>query len=204
MIGKLMLELCLEKDDVGMITSITRKPTGIIHKKLVEVIHNDFSDLINIESHFKNQDVCFYCIGVYTGQVPAKEFKRITVDLTKVFADTLRRNSDKTSFCFLSGQGADSKEKSPILFAREKGIADNYLLKLKFEHTYIFRPGYIYPDTPRVEPNLLYRCMRRIYPLLSKIYPNAGVSSTRLALKMVDVGLNGGDRIIYENHHIRK
>lgn len=204
MIGKLVLEECIKRNDVTKITSITRKPSGIKHDKLVEIIHNDFLNYSAIEEHLKNQDVCFYCIGVYTGQVPIEEFKKITVDYTKAFAGTLKRNSPNADFCFLSGQGADSSEKSNVLFAKQKGIAENYLLKLQFNKTYIFRPGYIYPDTPRQEPNFAYKVMRILYKPVSVIYPNIGVASTKLASKMVEVGLTGGNITIYENKNIRE
>ena len=203
MIGKLVLENCLNNNEVNKVTAITRKPLGITHEKLVEVIHDNFLDYSAIAAHFKNQDVCFYCIGVYTGQVPTNEFKTITVDFTKAFATTLHQNSAAVSFCFLSGQGADSTEKSSILFAREKGIAENFLLSLKFNATYIFRPGYIYPVTPRREPNFAYRLMKILYKPVSLLYPNIGTTSVQLANKMVDIGLHGGNKIIYENVDIR-
>jgi nucleoside-diphosphate-sugar epimerase len=202
MIGKLILQICLERDDVAKVTSITRKPLGIYHPKLVEVIHTDFLDYSSIEHNLKNQDVCFYCIGVYTGQVPTEEFKKITVAYTEIFANALRRTNEATNFCFLSGQGADTTEKSKVLFAREKGIAENILLKLNFKSIHIFRPGYIYPDMPRVEPNFFYKLMRVLYTPIKFIYPNIGVSSEKLAATMVEVGMNGG-KTIFENKDIR-
>lgn len=202
MIGNLILKICLNSSDIAKVTSITRKPLGIYHPKLVEVIHADFLDYRKVEEYLKDQDVCFYCIGVYTGQVPTEDFKKITVSYTQVFANTLRRNSAATSFCFLSGQGADSSEKSKVLFAREKGIGENILLKLKFKSTHIFRPGYIYPNVPRVEPNLMYKLMRVLYKPIKFIYPNIGVTSEKLALTMVEVGMNGG-KVIFENKDIR-
>jgi len=199
MIGNLILQECLFRDDVETVTTITRKPLGIVNSKLKEIIHNDFMDFSKIEDSLKNQDVCYYCIGVYTGQVPIPEFKKITVDYTKVFASELKKVNEKLTFCFLSGAGADSSEKSKVLFAREKGIAENYLLSLNFFRTYIFRPGYIYPITPRKEPNIAYKIMRLFYKPVAKIYPNIGVTSVQLAHKMTEVGLNGGSKVIYEN-----
>ncbi len=202
MIGNIILQKCLQRDDVAKVTSITRKSLGIYHPKLEEVIHDDFLDYTKVEPFLKNQDTCFYCIGVYTGQVSTEEFKKITVAYTEVFAIALKKNSEQTSFCFLSGQGADSKEKSSILFAREKGIVENILLKLKFKNIHIFRPAYIYPVTPRLEPNFLYKMMRILYKPLKFTYPNFAVSSVKLADTMVEVGMNGG-KIIYENDDIR-
>ncbi len=97
---------------------------------------------------------------------------------------------------------ADSTEKSRILFAREKGIAENYLLSLNFK-THIFRPGYIYPETPRKEPNFSYKLMRVLYKPISAIYPNIGLKSTQLAAKMVEIGLLGSEKTIFENADIR-
>jgi nucleoside-diphosphate-sugar epimerase len=204
MIGGTTLDLCLKREDVGKVTSLSRRPSGIKNDKLVEVLQDDFLDYSKNVEHFKNQDSCFYCIGVYTGQVPTEEFNKITVDYTKAFSDVLRANSKSTVFCFLSGQGADSTEKSRTLFAKAKGIAENYLLKLKFEKTYIFRPGYIYPVNPRVEPNGIYKLMRMLYKPLSAIYPNIGVTSAKLAAKMVEIAFNGGKYIILENKNIRE
>ncbi|MDQ3111212.1 MAG: NAD(P)H-binding protein, partial [Bacteroidota bacterium] len=112
MIGGLILQECLNRPDVAKVTSIVRGKSGIAHAKLVEIIHENFLDYSSIAEHFKNQDAAFYCIGVYTGQLPKDEFRKITVDFTKAFAKTLRENSAKATFCFLSGQGADQKEKS--------------------------------------------------------------------------------------------
>ncbi|MES2005954.1 MAG: epimerase [Bacteroidota bacterium] len=204
MIGRLILESCLERNDVAKITSITRKPIGITHPKLLEVLHDNFLDYSGIEQHFINQDTCFFCIGVYTGAVSRDEFRKITVEYTVAFAETLKRNSPEVVFCFLSGQGADSSEKSKVMFALDKGIAENALIKLNFKQLSIFRPGYIYPVTPRSEPNTMYRVMRILYkPLISKIYPNIGLSSEQLANAMVHIGFNGGDKIIYENKQIK-
>lgn len=204
MIGGLVLEQCLKRDDVANVTTIVRRTSGIKHKKLTEIIHQNFLDYTTIEQELKNQQVCFFCIGVYTGQVPAPQFKTITVDYTKAFSEALKQQSPDATFCFLSGQGADSSEKSRVLFAREKGIAENALLQLHFSKTHIFRPGYIYPVTPRNEPNAMYKMMRRIYKPLSAIYPNIGVTSEQLAKAMIQVGLNGGAKTIYENADIRR
>jgi nucleoside-diphosphate-sugar epimerase len=205
MIGGLILKRCLEHNDVSSITSIGRRSTGIVHPKLEEIIHSNFLDFSAVEGSFKDKDVCFYCIGVYTGQVPQKEFVKITVDYTKVFAETLKRNSPQASFCFLSGEGADLSEKSSILFAREKGKAENILLRLGFKATRLFRPGYIFPVTPRNEPNFMYRVYRFLYKYgLSKIAGRISVTSEQLCDVMVDVGLNGGDKVIYGNNDIRR
>lgn len=205
MIGQLILALCLQRTDVATVTSITRKPMGMMHPKLQEVIHADFMDMDPIRDHLSNQDLCFYCIGVYTGTVPREEFRKITVDYTRIFAETLKQMSPEVVFCFLSGQGADRSEKSKLMFAQDKGVAENILEKLAFKQLTIVRPGYIYPVTPRKEPNLFYRVFRILYkPLLSKLYPNIGLSSLQLATAMVKLGFEGATQQVYENREIRQ
>lgn len=205
MIGRLILDLCLQRTDVATVTSITRKPMGMMHPKLQEVIHADFMDMDPIRDHLSNQDLCFYCIGVYTGTVPREEFRKITVDYTRVFAETLKQMSPEVVFCFLSGQGADRSEKSKLMFAQDKGIAENILEKLAFKQLIIVRPGYIYPVTPRKEPNFFYRLSRFLYkPFLSKVYPNIGLTSLQLATAMVKLGFEGATQQVYENREIRQ
>lgn len=205
MIGQLILELCLQRTDVATVTSITRKPLGIVHPKLQELIHNDFMDLDPVRDHFSNQDLCFYCIGVYTGTVSREEFRKITVDYTRVFAETLKQMSPEVVFCFLSGQGADRTEKSKLMFAQDKGIAENILEQLAFKQLTIVRPGYIYPVAPRKEPNFFYRLSRFLYkPFLSKLYPNIGLTSLQLARAMVKLGWEGATQQVYENREIRQ
>ena len=203
MIGALVLQKCLNSNDVNIVTSIVRKASGINHPKLKEIIHPNFSDYSSISEVFKDQDIAFYCIGVYTGAVPRDEFRKITVDYTLAFAEMLRIKSDKTTFCFLSGQGADQTEKSKMMFAMDKGIAENSLQRMKFNQFYTFRPGYIYPSTPRVEPNVSYKIMKALYKPFSIIYPNIGISSENLASAIVEVGWNGYSKSILENKDIR-
>lgn len=204
MIGGLILKSCLADPEIATVTVLVRSATGIESEKLREVVHEDFNNYSGIEGYFENQDIAYYCIGVYTGAVPADQFRMITVDYTRAFAETLKRHSPAATFCFLSGQGADQTEKSRMMFARDKGVAENILMEMNFGQTYIFRPAYIYPSTPRIEPNLTYRIMRRLYPVFKMIYPNGAISSIDLARVMFLTGLNGGEETIFENSDMKK
>lgn len=204
MIGNLILNLCLEHHQIGQVASIVRKKSGIQHPKLVEVVHNDFLNFSDIKDVFSNQHFCFYCLGVYTGQVSKAEFAKITIDYTKSFSETLIKASPEVHFSFLSGQGADRTEKSAIMFAKDKGIAENQLHHLHFKKLYVFRPGYIYPITPRKEPNFTYKLLNIIYPnFLKFVYPNIGVTSVHLANVMFQAMLHGNEQEIFENKAIR-
>jgi uncharacterized protein YbjT (DUF2867 family) len=207
MVGGIALRLCLESPEVSKVTVIGRRSVGVEHEKLHEVIHEDFMDYTSVSESLKNQDVALFCLGVYTGTVPDDEFRKITVDYTLAFASALLKESPNASFCFLSGQGADQTEHSRMSFARYKGIAENALLLAGFPRVALFRPGYIYPVTPRKEPNLAYKITRALYPVVRHIYPNFGISSEDLALAMVRVGLDESlwkKTAALENRDIRK
>ena len=199
MIGGIVLQHCLKDPQIGKVISFVRRPSGINHAQLLEIIIQDFNNYSGIEDHFKDIDIAYFCLGVYTGSVPDEKFKEITVDYTKAFADILKAQSPNSTFCFLSGQGADSLEKSRMSFARYKGIAENHLLKLKFKECYLFRPSYIYPVKKRKEPNFSYRLTRRLYPLIKLFGKSMSIKSTELGKVIFKIGINGTQKTILEN-----
>lgn len=206
MVGGCALGICLDHPDVSRVTVVGRRTTELSHPRLREILHHDFVDYTAVAETLEGHDLALYCLGAYTGTVSDDEFRRITVDYTVTFAKALHQRSPKATFCFLSGQGADQSEKSSMAFARYKGAAEKALLELGFPRVYSFRPGYIYPVTPRAEPNLVYLITRAVYPLLRRIYPNIGVSSEDLAGAMVHAGLHGtepGRNQVLENRDIR-
>jgi nucleoside-diphosphate-sugar epimerase len=203
MIGGIILEKCLSANNIDQVITVTRKALAIKHPKLINILHQDFLNLNGIESHLENIDICYYCLGVYTGAVNNDLFFQITVDYTKSIANTLIQKSPELCFCFLSGMGADLSEKSKLPFAKAKGIAENYLMKLGLRKLVIFRPGYIYPVQKRKEPNFFYSLSRWLYPLLKIVYPNIGLSSTTLANAMFKAGFENSSRVILENRDIK-
>ena len=100
MIGKLVLEKCLLSDKIDHIVSLVRKESRVKHQKLVEVVHGNFLKLEEIAYHFDGIDAVFYCVGVYTGAVPADKFREITVDYPIAFAKMLKQRGETCSFLF--------------------------------------------------------------------------------------------------------
>lgn len=203
MVGGIVLRECLASKAIAKVTSITRRPSGVVHDKLYEIIHSDFTDFSTIEQHFQSQDIAYFCIGVYTGQVANDVFKRITVDFTRAFATSVKERSPQATFCFLSGEGADPQEKSRVAFARFKGMAENFLIQEDFEQLYIFRPAYIYPVEKREEPNWSYHLMRQLYPLVKNLYSKGVITSEQLGLAMFKAGMEGAPEVILNNVAIK-
>ena len=202
MVGHLILNQCLQSSSIQKVTSLVRRTTSGEHAKLSEVKVDDFLDYAAQRTVFNEVDIAFFCIGAYTGQVPDEAFREITVDYAVAFARALKNHSPQATLCFLSGAGADRKEKSRMAFAKYKGMAENQIARLDLGQFYTFRPAYIYPVEARKEPNLMYRIVRTLYPLIRLMGENSSIQSTELALSMFNVGLNGADSEILENKDI--
>jgi uncharacterized protein YbjT (DUF2867 family) len=206
MVGGLVLRESLARAEVTRVTTVGRRPTGVADPRLREVVHADSADYRTVAEAFQGQDAALFCLGTYTGAVPDAELRRVTVDYAVAFAETLYAGSPGATFALLSGHGADPSGRSRIAFARYKGEAERTLLAVGFPRVYFFRAGYIYPVTPRREPNVGYRILRALYPLLRMVYPNLGVSSEDLARAMVRTVVEGPDTHpgpVLENRDIR-
>lgn len=202
MIGGLIQDLCLKDAEVEQVVSLVRRPSGNTHNKLNEVVLADFADYSPLAADLRDIDAAFFCIGVYTGQVPDDKFKVITVDYAVAFGRALEQYSPQATLCLLSGQGADRTEKSSTSFARYKGMAENQLSEMSLGSFHSFRPGYIYPVTPRNEPNLVYRVSRWLYPVIKLFGRNTSIKSTELAQAMVNAGRGGAPKEVLENADI--
>jgi uncharacterized protein YbjT (DUF2867 family) len=206
MVGGYALRYALDHPDVGPVTAIGRRKIGITHPKLDEVLHPDFADCSALAAPLTGQHAAVFCLGTYTGVVTEAQLRTITVDFTVEFARVLRSSSPDAAFSFLSGNGADPTGQSRLPYARYKGEAEKALLAAGFPHVYIFRPAYIYPVEPRMEPNFSYRLLRGIYPAFRVLFPNQVIRADDLARVMVDAAVQGTqqrDGPVFENRDIR-
>jgi uncharacterized protein YbjT (DUF2867 family) len=205
MVGGYALRYALDHPSIGVVTVIARRRLGISHPKLKEVVHRDFADCSALAQQLSRQDAAVFCLGAYTGSVSDAELRKITVDYTIEFARVFHGSSPEAAFSFLSGRGADPTGRSRMAFARYKGEAENALLRAGFARVYIFRPAYIYPVEPRVEPSFSYRLLRAIYPAFRLLFPSQVIPADDLASAMVDVAVRGRQRasVVFENREIR-
>lgn len=202
MVGGVLLDICLQSEQIGEVVSLVRKPTGVAHAKLKEIVVTDFLHYDDFLPAFAGADIIYYCVGVYTGAVPRDEFRKITVDYPVALAKAVYTQSPGARFCLLSGQGADRSEKSKIMFAKDKGAAENQLSAIGFKSFVAFRPGYIYPVTKRREPNFTYRLMRVMYPGVRLLGRKFSITSVELAKAMFITGIQGSDKDVMENADI--
>ena len=207
MVGEGVLHECLNSYSVETVLVINRKSCGVIHPKLKEIIHNDFSDLSDIQDQIKEYNACYFCAGVSSVGKSEEEYKKITYDLTMGFADSIiKAIGDKVTnftFCYVSGVGTDSSEKGRQAWARIKGKTENDLMKLPFYQTFMYRPGYIQPIKGLKNTYTVYKIAAPIYPLLKLLFPKYVNTLKDIANSMLKVTLNGYDKNILECEDIR-
>src|SRR5476651_763002 len=91
MVGEGVLFECLAHPDVDQVLVINRKPGGVTHRKLREIVHADFFDLTPIEAQLVGYNACFFCAGVSSVGMNPDVYKRVTYDLTMNVARTLAK-----------------------------------------------------------------------------------------------------------------
>jgi hypothetical protein len=100
MVGGYALQFALEYSAVISVMAIGRRPLGISHPKLNEVIHQDFSDCSALAEPLSGQDAAIFCLGVYTGAVSDTQLREVTVDYPIEFARVLHLSSPDSAFSF--------------------------------------------------------------------------------------------------------
>ena len=199
-----LLEICINSNEIEKIFILSRKPIQNKHQKIQEILIDDFMNYDEVISNFKHIDVVFFCIGVYTGTVNRETFRKITIDYPVAIAKAVYTYSPASKFILLSGAGADRTEKSKLMFAKDKGIAENKLHEIYGDNFHSARPGYIYPVIKRNEPNISYAFFRLFYPIIRLLGKKLSITSLELANAMFVMGMKQQSQTIFENDEMRK
>ena len=69
MVGKLILDQCISSSEISKVTFLVRTKTDYKDPKFCDVSIDSFVDYSKHSDLFKDIDLAFFCIGVYTGQV---------------------------------------------------------------------------------------------------------------------------------------
>ena len=198
MVGEGVLNESLIHPDVEKVLVINRKPCGVIHPKLTEVLHTDFFDLSPATEHLKGYNACFFCLGVSSVGMNKEKYYSLTYTLTMHMADLLSKLNNEMIFCYISGSGTDSSEKGRINWARVKGKTENDLMKLPFKKAYSFRPGFMLPTKGLKNSHSFYTGFNLLYPVLRLILPNYVSTLKELGLAMINSVLKGYEKPILE------
>ena len=202
MVGEGVLHVCLNNENVESVLLINRKPCGVVHPKLKEIIHKDFMNLSEIKEQFAGYNACYFCAGVSSVGKNEEEYIKLTYDLTLNFAKTLL--NDEMILTYVSGSGTDSSEKGKLMWARVKGKTENDLLKLGFKNAFMYRPGYIQPIKGMKNTYKIYKFLTPFYSIFESLFPKYVISLDELANSMINVTINGYAKNVLENEDIRR
>jgi len=196
MVGEGVLHECLQHPRVEAVLVINRKPCGVTHPKLKEIIHSDFFDISPIASQLSGYNACFFCLGVSSVGMKEPEYYRLTYTLTMHVAQVLSRVNTDMTFCYVSGGSTDSTEKGRMMWARVKGKTENDLAKLPFKQEYNFRPGMMKPTKGLKNTLKYYKYINWLYP----VFRFFGIASTlaELGQAMINVVLHGYPKPVLE------
>jgi uncharacterized protein YbjT (DUF2867 family) len=196
--GSGVLKACLEHPSVKKVLVVTRRSTGKSHKKLEEIILDDFLNWKKIEDNLEGYDACYWCLGVSQSKVRKEaDYYRMTYEFTMAAAKVLDKLNPGMTFCFLSGMG--TKENSRMMWARIKGKAEVDLVKFNFK-LYNFRPGFIHPIKG---VKTQYKSGLILYPFI-KNSKKLNVEADEFGLAMINATLHGYNKRFLENVDIRE
>ena len=200
MVGQGVVRECLLADDVETVVAIGRSSAGVDDPKFHEVLRPDLFDLDGV-AELSDVDACFFCLGVPSAGMNEADYTRITHDLTISAAEAVAAHNPDATFVYVSGQGADSTEKSRVMWARVRGRTENALLAMS-PHAYILRPGYIQPRHGARSKVTLYRTLYRVtsvlYPLLRLVAGNHITTTEVVGRAMLALarGADPGTRVL--------
>lgn len=198
MVGEGVLHECLQHPDVEAVLVINRKPCGVLHPKLKEIIHPDFFDFSVIEDQLTGYNACYFCLGVSSIGMKEPEYYKLTYTLTLHVAQTLSKLNSGMTFCYVSGASTDSTEKGRSMWARVKGKTENDLMKLRFKQVFAFRPGFMRATKGLKNVLPLYKYIGWLYPLLRAVFPNSVSTLAEVGQAMINVTRFGYDTQVLE------
>ena len=197
MVGEGVLLECLDYPDVEQVLVINRKPLGMEHPKLREIILADFFALETITKELRGYNACYFCLGISSVGIGREEYRHITFYLTLHVAQVLAALNPDMTFCYVTGAGTDSSEAGRSAWARVKGATENALLRL-FGKAYMFRPGFMKTTPGQKNIKSWYKYIAWLYPIGIKVYPAGFCTLREVGQAMINVVLKGYPKKVLE------
>jgi uncharacterized protein YbjT (DUF2867 family) len=203
MVGSEVVRQALDDPFVTQIFLLIRRQSEFNHPKIKQIIHNDFTSYAGLENIFKETDACIWCLGISQSRVSKNQYYLITHDYVVHAARAMVAANPDISILFLSGEGADSKEKSRVRFAKVKGQAENSLIKLNPKKLFIFRPGGITATTRSKSEGAYKKFEILMVKIMGAVFPWSVISTKELALAMLKVAKQGYSKTILSHRDIK-
>jgi uncharacterized protein YbjT (DUF2867 family) len=198
MVGQGVLRHCLLDPEVESVLAIGRKPSGVSHPKLRELVRPDMFDFKVSAEELNGYDTCFFCLGVSSVGMNEAEYTRLTYDLTLGWAQALVRVNPAIRFLYVSGMGTGGKS----MWARVKGRTENDLISFLPESIMI-RLGALRPmhgeRSKSYGGGVLLTMLSPLWPILQWLWPNGVITTEELGRAMILAARNGGAKRVLES-----
>ena len=207
MVGAGALREALNAPEVETVLSIGRRPSGVVHPKLRELLVPDLFDFAAAEERLVGYDACIWAIGVSSVGLDETGYARVTEELTLTWARSLLGLNPGLSFCYCSAGGAGG----PGMWARVRRRVETALRSMPFRHVGAVRPGFIRPG-PGIRSKtrgyqlgvILLKPLFLVTPLLVAVFPFLFTTSENLGRAMLRVIEGRTDRFILESADINR
>ena len=207
MVGAGALREALGSPDVEAVLSIGRRPSGVAHPKLRELVVPDLFDVAAVEQELVGYDACIWAVGISSVRLDEPAYARVTEELTLAWARALLRLNPDFSFCYCSAAGAGGRS----MWARVRQRVEDALKSMPFRHAGAVRPAFIRPG-PGIRSRtrlyqaglILFKPIFPLFPVLVRTFPFLFTTSEILGRAMLRVVQGRADRFILESADINR
>lgn len=194
LVGQKLLQLLLDSAHYSKIYSLVRKPSGIQHPKLEELIF-DFNAPKNYENLPSVKDI-FCCLGTTIKKAGSQEaFKKVDFEYPLLLAKA-GKNNEAQSFHVITALGADAN--STFFYNKVKGELQDALKKLNFDQLYIYQPSLLVGERSESRPGekLAIKVMPLIELfLIGPLKKYKGIKVEAVAKAMLYTALNNHEKL---------
>jgi len=207
MVGAGTLREALNAPEVESVLSIGRRPCGVEHPKLRELLLPDLFDFSAVEDQLVGYDACIWAVGISSVGLDEAAYARVTEELTLAWARALLRLNPGLSLCYCSAGGAGGRS----MWARVRQRVEGALQSMPFRHAGAVRPGFIRPG-PGIRSRtrayqvgiVLLTPLFPLFPLFMRVFPFLFTTSEILGRAMLRVVEGRADRFILESTDINR
>ena len=203
LIGNHLLELILKDNNYNKIKLFVRSDLTDVNSK-IEIIKTDFNNIENHKDKIVGDD-CFFCIGTTRKNTPDKnEYIKIEYNLPIEVAKIAKSNSIN-NFIYISSLGANPNAAS--LYLKNKGKAEEELIKLNFSNLSILRPSILLGNRKenRVGEKIGIFAMKTLSPLfLGNMKKYKPIKVEYVSKAMLQVAQKDYQKNIFESDEIVK
>ena len=207
MVGAGALREALEAPEVKDVLSVGRRPCGVVHPKLKELLLPDLFDFAAVEDQLAGYDACIWAVGISSVGLDEAAYARVTEELTLAWARALLRLNPRLAFCYCSAGGAGGRS----MWARVRQRVEGALQTMPFRHAGAVRPGFIRAGpgirsrTPAYQVGIvLLKPLFLLTPLLLRAFPFLFTTSEILGRAMLRVVEVRADQFILESADINR